>query len=104
MGTKLQFSSAYHPQTNGQTEVVNKSLETLLCCLVGKNLRAWDIVLSSAKFVYNNSVNRTTDMSLFEIVTGYKHGASIDLIHMFASQRPFESTFAFASDIPGYQA
>ena len=58
MRTKLQFSTAFHPQTDGQTEIVNRSLGNLLRCLVGENLRAWDLVLPTAEFAYNSSVNR----------------------------------------------
>lgn len=38
VGTKLDFSSSYHPQTDSQAEVVNRSFEALLMCLVGKHL------------------------------------------------------------------
>ena len=72
MGTLLKFSIAYHPQTDGQTEVVNKSVGNLLRCLVGDNLGNWDLILPQAEFAYNNSINRSTGMSPFEIVHRYK--------------------------------
>jgi len=64
----------FHPQTDGQTEVVNRSLGNLLRRLVSENLRAWDLVLPTAEFAYNSSVNRTIGMSLFEIVHGINLG------------------------------
>ena len=57
VGTKLKFSMAFHPQTDGQTEVVNRSLGNLLRCLVGEVNRNWDSILPTAQLAYNSSVN-----------------------------------------------
>ena len=80
LGTRLKFSTAYHPQTDGQTEVVNRSLGNLLRCLVGENLGNWDLLLPRAEFSYNSSVNRSTGKSPFEIVHDYKPRKPLDLI------------------------
>jgi hypothetical protein len=68
--TDLKFSSSHHPQTDGQTEVVNRSLGNLLRCLVGDKPKGWDLILPQAEFAYNNSVNRSTGKSPFQIVYG----------------------------------
>jgi hypothetical protein len=68
--TNLAFSSAYHPQTDGQTKVVNISLGDLLRSLVTEHHSSWNNVLSQAEFAYNDSVNRSTGKSPFEIVYG----------------------------------
>lgn len=99
MGTKLQFSIAYHPQIDGQTKVVNRSLGSLLRCLVGDHLRSWNLVLSIVEFAYNGSVNRSTGMNPFKIVIGYKPRAPIDLIPMSVTYRPSESASTFAHHI-----
>uniref|UniRef100_A0A2N9FZ08 RNA-directed DNA polymerase n=1 Tax=Fagus sylvatica TaxID=28930 RepID=A0A2N9FZ08_FAGSY len=70
LGTTLQFSSSYHPQTDGQTEVVNRSLGNLLRSFVGKNIRQWDLLLAQAEFAYNRSPSQTTGHSPFEAVYG----------------------------------
>jgi hypothetical protein len=70
MGTNLMFSSAYHPQTDGQTEVVNRSLGDLLRSLVTEHHSSWDNVLPQAEFAYNDSVNRSTGKSPFQIIYG----------------------------------
>ena len=89
-GTTLKFSSAFHPQTDGQTEVVNRSLGNLLRSLVGIKQGVWDLILSTAEFAYNNSVNRSTGKSPFQIVNGYSPRTPIDLVplppHMHVSE------------------
>jgi hypothetical protein len=72
MGTNLMFSFSYHPQTDGQTEVVNRSLGDLLRSLVTEHHSSWDNVLPQAEFAYNDSVNRSTGKIPFDIVYGRK--------------------------------
>jgi hypothetical protein len=70
LGTNLTFSSTYHPQTNGQTEVVNRSLGDLLRSLVIEHHSQWDNILPQTEFAYNDSVNRSTRKSPFQTVYG----------------------------------
>nr|CAB3504903.1 unnamed protein product [Digitaria exilis] len=70
LGTKLIRSSAYHPQTDGQTERVNQILEDMLrACVIhyGKN---WENYLSLAEFSYNNSYQASLKMAPFEALYG----------------------------------
>ena len=52
LGTKLLFSTTCHPQTNGQTEVVNRTLGTLLRTVLKKNLKNWEVSLPHIEFAY----------------------------------------------------
>jgi hypothetical protein len=65
LGTNLSFSSTYHPQTDGQTEVVNRSLGDLLRSLVIEHHSQWDDILPQAEFTYNDSLNISTGHSPF---------------------------------------
>jgi hypothetical protein len=72
MGTNLSFSTAYHPQTGGQTERVNQILEDMLrACVIsfGKN---WEKCLPFAEFSYNNSFQSSLGMAPFEALYGRK--------------------------------
>ncbi|GJY07054.1 RNA-directed DNA polymerase [Tanacetum coccineum] len=80
LGSKLQFSSSYHPQTDGQTEVVNRSLGNLMRTLIGDNANQWDLILPQDEFAYNRSVNRTTGKSPFEVVYGRNLITPLDLV------------------------
>ena len=70
MGTKLLFSTTCHPQMNGQTEVVNRTLGTLLRAVLEKNLKNWEVCLPHIEFAYNRVVHSTTSCSSFEVVYG----------------------------------
>jgi hypothetical protein len=69
-GTKLCMSSSYHPQTDGQTEVVNRTLEQYLRCFAGDQPRKWVEWIPWAEFSYNTSIHSSTKMTPFEAVYG----------------------------------
>jgi hypothetical protein len=87
LGTKLKFSTACHPQTDGQTEVVNRTLGALLRALVSKDKKSWDTLLSHAEFAYNRSPNRATKLSPFEVVYGKNPLKPMDLSPMSTSTK-----------------
>jgi hypothetical protein len=70
LGTKLIRSSAYHPQTDGQTERVNQILEDMLRACVLQYDKNWDKCLSLAEFSYNNSYQTSLKMAPFEALYG----------------------------------
>jgi hypothetical protein len=66
----LKFSSAYHPQTDGQTERTNKILEDMLRACALQDKLGWDKRLPYAEFSYNNSYQASLKMSPIEALYG----------------------------------
>jgi hypothetical protein len=69
-GTQLKMSSAYHPESDGQTEVVNRCLETYLRCFVADQPKTWVSWVPLAEFWFNTNYHAATEKTPFEIVYG----------------------------------
>jgi hypothetical protein len=82
LGTYSSFILVYHPQTNGNTEVVNRSLGKLLRSLVTEHHNQWDQILPQAEFAYNDSPNRSTGKISFQILYGMQPRGVFDLRYL----------------------
>jgi len=69
-GTQLKLSTSYHPQTDGQTEAINKCLETYLRCFTSEKQHLWVQWLPLAEWWYNTNYHATTKMTPYEAVYG----------------------------------
>lgn len=70
VGTHLAMSTPYHPQTDGATEVLNKTVAAMLRIFTENAYYDWDEYLTAAEFAYNNSLHRSTGYTPFELDTG----------------------------------
>ena len=79
--TKLNMSSAYHPQTDGQTERIHRTIEQILRGFVHAHHNDWLHALPLAEFCYNNSVHSSTKFPPFEALYGFNPLSPPDLIN-----------------------
>ena len=77
LGSKLRLSSAYHPQTDGQTERTIQSLEDLLRACILEHGGSWDTYLPLIEFTYNNSFHASIGMAPFEALYGRRCRTSL---------------------------
>ena len=72
LGIRLNFSLAYHPQTNGQSEIVNYVILDLLKRYVNEvdQRNEWEKYLPLVEYAYNNTVHSSTGKSPFEVIEG----------------------------------
>ena len=69
LGTRLRMSTADHPQTDGQTERVNRVLEDILRSYATSFIDSWSSHLPMAEFAINNSVHVSTGYTPFYLNT-----------------------------------
>ncbi|GJZ34683.1 putative reverse transcriptase domain-containing protein [Tanacetum coccineum] len=72
LGTRLDMSTSYHPQTDGQSEHTIQTLEDMLRACVRDFRGSWDVHLPLVEFSYNNSYHSSVRSALFETLYGRK--------------------------------
>ena len=77
-GIKLQFTTAYHPQTHGQSEVTNRALEQYLRTFTYERPKRWLTLLPWAELALNCSINSSIGMSPFQALYGWEPTSLFD--------------------------
>ena len=70
LGIQTKLSTAYHPQTDGQTERTNQELEQYLRVFIDHRQEQWPDWLGTVEFAYNNKIHAVTKNSLFKVNYG----------------------------------
>nr|GEX30919.1 putative reverse transcriptase domain-containing protein [Tanacetum cinerariifolium] len=86
LGTRLDISTDYHPQTDGQSERTIQTLKGILRACVLDFGRSWDVHLPLVKFSYNNSYHSSVRYDPFEASYGRKCRSPIMLVELKAAR------------------
>ena len=82
MGTKLAFSTAYHPQTQGVVERMNAVVSQTIRCIIHEtgNIKDWGKILPTVELAINSLPNQTTGFSPFFLNYGYEPVTPVQLV------------------------
>ena len=94
LGSQLNFSTSFHPQSDGQTERLNALLELYLRHYVSANQRDWAKLLDVAQFSYNLQTSESTSKSPFEIIMGQQPATPSSLATSYEGKSPAAFKFA----------
>ena len=78
--TKMSLSSSHHPQHDGQTEIVNKQLATMLRAYISDDLSDWALCLHILEFAYNNAVHSSTGTTPLFLLYGFHPRTPLDFL------------------------
>lgn len=99
----LKFSSSAHPQTDGQTEVTNRSLGNLIRCVCIENVKQWDFALAQAEFAYNSSLHSSIGRTPFSVVYTKVPNHAVDLLQLPRPKQGHNTAEALAEQITTIQ-
>ena len=97
LDTKLTKSTSFHPQTDGQIEVVNWMVVHILQMYNSKHPCTWDDSLPYVQHSYNRAIHSSTGHSLFQVGLGFQPLGPIDVALPLATTRA-ESSHANIED------
>jgi ribonuclease HI len=92
LGTRLNMSTANHPQTDGQTERANRTIEDMLRAYVGPFQDDWDKHLVAVEFAYNESQQASTGVSPFFFIYGKHPRTPLSLVSEGEGSRPADAS------------
>ena len=88
----IKLSSAFYPQTDGQTERVNQVFDQYLRCSINYQQDDWTAYLPLAKFAYNNTLHASTQQTPF--FSNYGYHPKLDLLSPSTNNNPVAEEFA----------
>ena len=97
--TMINFLSTFHPQTDGKTEVANRTLGNLLRCLSSDLPQQWDLALPQAEFADSFAVNRSTKLSPFAVVHSFTPRIPLDLLQILSPRGKSIAANNFANQV-----
>ncbi len=78
--TRMALSSLHHPQHDGQTEVVNKTLESMLRAYMSEDQSSWAEWLHLLEFTYNSHIHTSTSLTPFQLLLGFQLSSPLSRI------------------------
>ena len=92
LGIETKLSTAYHPETDGQTERTNQELEQYLRIYINHRQNNWAEWLATAEFAFNNKIHTATKSLLFQVNYGREPRMGFNIRKKWKNEKAEEDT------------